>query len=174
MFSFTFIPARFVPDSENPDVFFPKSSESGRILCGKAVSASAFIPAKVVPVPFSPVWFFREPGGRCRYAAGGFTSTPANSVPVSMFPKNFSVFSSDPYPPVPDAARHFHTSKFRAILPVFPSFAGQSAGFPAVFRILCESTPVRRHRQPDKKACRFRHAFCNLIDYQAQLMAYHT
>jgi len=119
-------------------MFFPKSSESGRILCGKAVSASAFIPAKVVPVPFSPVWFFREPGGRCRYAAGGFTSTPANSVPVSMFPKNFSVFSSDPYPPVPDAARHFHTSKFRAILPVF--------------RILCESTAVRRHRQPDKKS----------------------
>lgn len=132
--------------------FFPKSSESGRILCGKAVSASAFIPAKVVPVPFSPVWFFREPGGRCRYAAGGFTSTPANSVPVSMFPKNFSVFSSDPYPPVPDAARHFHTSKSRAILPVFPSFAGQSAGFPAVFRILCESTALRRHRQPDKKS----------------------
>lgn len=142
-------------------MFFPKSSESGRIPCGKAVSASAFIPAKVVPVPFIPVWFFREPGGRCRYAAGGFTSTPANSVPISMFPKNFSVFSSDPYPPVPDAARHFHTSKFRAILPVFPSFAGQSAGFPAVFRIFCESTPGRRHRQPDKKACRFRHAFCN-------------
>jgi len=69
-----------------------------------------------------------------------------------MFPKNFSVFSSDPYPPVPDAARHFHTSKSRAILPVFPSFAGQSAGFPAVFRILCESTAPRRHRQPDKKS----------------------
>ncbi|WP_286078814.1 hypothetical protein [Faecalibaculum rodentium] len=70
-----------------------------------------------------------------------------------MFPKNFSVFSSDPYPPVPDAARHFHTSKSRAILPVFPSFAGQSAGFPAVFRVFFgESTPVRRHRQPDKKS----------------------
>ena len=133
-------------------MFFPKSSESGRIPCGKAVSTSTFIPARVVPVPFSPVWFFREPGGRCLYAAGGFTSTSANSVPVSKFPKNFSVFSSDPYPPVPDAARHFHTSKSRAILPVFPSFAGESAGFPAVFRILCESTPVRRHRQPDKKS----------------------